>query len=494
MLIAADGRLEVSSTHPYYFRDGDRHVLLCGVSDRDVFTIWENDKGFSWREYLDLLAAHRLNYVRQDVFSWRGITTWVRYPGQYSNPAWPFRRVGPGKAVDGLPKFDLTQFDQSYFDDRLTPFMREAEKRGVYVELTLFEGFRQARSFADSLYADENNVNDLGLQPRLATSDSALNHPRLLSIQHRFVDKVLAETAVFGNVIYEIANETGGKLWVSHFVDYIHSHPTHPSSLVAAGEQTSAYDPRRGENDIVVKHRGGGGLYATNSDVRNHHDALLRFRVGKPVTHNEYFLFANRSTHDVDFPRKMMWADFTAGGHSNFFDFTFWRGTGRTTDDGQPSRPPPEEILRGGQYLLEFVSRNQILSGPWRLTTSWRRSRRFARAATSGSTRMCLRLRSPARSTCVTCWGTARQPSPYNYPMVSTRSAGTIRSPGDSWARNLRSPAAIVGYRRLFSNRTSCCTFAPVADQRQQQPRRAGQPPLAPTAGRLGLVWKGTAL
>ncbi|HJN12258.1 MAG: DUF6298 domain-containing protein [Pirellulaceae bacterium] len=360
VLIAADGRLEVSPTHPYYFRDGDRHVLLLGVSDRDVFTIWENDKGFSWRAYLDVLAAHRLNYVRQDVFSWRGIATWVRYPGQYSNPAWPFRRVGPDKAVDGLPRFDLTQFDQSYFDDRLSPFIRAARKRGIYVELTLFEGCRRASSFADSLYADENNVNHLGLEPRLATSDSALDHPRLLSIQHGFVDKVLAETADFGNVIYEVANETGGKRWVSHFVDYIHSHPTHPSSLVAAGEQTSAFDPRRGENDVVVKHRGGGGLYATDSDVRNHHDALLRFRVGKPVSHNEYFLFANRSTRDVNFPRKMMWADFTAGGHSNFFDFTFWRGTGRTTNDGQRSRPPPEEILKGGQYLLEFVSRNHV--------------------------------------------------------------------------------------------------------------------------------------
>jgi len=358
--IAADGRLEVSPTHPYFFRDGDRHVLLLGVSDRAALTIWENDKGFSWRKYLDVIAAHRLNYVRQDVFSWGGVTTWVKYPGQYSHPAWPFRRVGPGNAVDGLPKFDLTQLEQAYFDERLKPFLHAARQRGVYVELTLFEGFRRVRDFNDSLLADANNVNHLGLRPRLATADAALDQPRWLSIQRGFVDKVLAETAGFGNVIYEIANETGGKRWVSYFIDYIHSHPTHPSRLVAAGEQTSAFDPRRGENDIVVIHRAGAGLYATDSDVRNHHDALLHFRAGKPVSHNEYFLFANRSTHDVNFPRKMMWADFTAGGHSNFYDFTFWRGTGRTTDDGQPSRPPPEEILRGGQYLLEFLSRNRI--------------------------------------------------------------------------------------------------------------------------------------
>ena len=28
------GRLEVGPEHPYYFRDGERHVVLVGVSDR----------------------------------------------------------------------------------------------------------------------------------------------------------------------------------------------------------------------------------------------------------------------------------------------------------------------------------------------------------------------------------------------------------------------------------------------------------------------------
>ncbi len=363
---AADGRLEVSRSHPYYFHDGDRHVLLVGVSDRAALTIWKNDKGFHWKTYLDDLATHRLNYVRQDVLSWGALSASVNYPAQFTNPAWPFRRVGPGSAVDGLPRFDLTRFDQSYFDHRLKPFLREAQQRGLYVELTLFEGFRGSRAFADSLYADQNNINRLGLAPRFVTSDAALSHPRLLAIQHALVDKVLAETAEFGNVIHEISNESGGKRWVAHFIDYLHAHPTHPSRLVSAGEQTSAFDPIEGENDVVIKHRGGGGLYATNRDVRNHHDALLRFRAGKPVSHNEYFLFANRSTHDVHFPRKMMWADFTGGGHSNFFDFSFWRGTGHTRADGRRSQSPPKEIMAGGQHLVEFISRNNVAF--WNMT------------------------------------------------------------------------------------------------------------------------------
>ena len=351
--------LEICPQHPYYFRDGDHHVILVGISDRSLFTIWQNEKGFSWQKYLGELADHHLNYVRQDVFSWGTLLAPVHYPAQFSNPAWPFARTGPGMAIDGKPKFNLTKFNQSYFEERLKPFLREAKTRGIYVELTLFEGFH-SRGFAESLYAEANNINRLGLQPRDVTSDVALSNPSLMTIQHAYIDKVLAETAEFSNVIYEIANETGGKKWVAHLIDYIHHHSTHPSCLVSAGEQTSSFDPRTGANDIVVKHRGGGGLYATDADVYNHHLALLRFRVGKPVIHNEYFLFANRSTDDVNFPRKMMWADFTAGGHSNFFDFAFWRGTGRTVDDGQPSRSPAPEILRGGQYLLDFLTENKI--------------------------------------------------------------------------------------------------------------------------------------
>ncbi len=352
--------LEICPQHRYYFRDGDRHVVLVGVSDRALFNIWKNDKGFSWRKYLDDLAAHHLNYVRQDVFSWGAIRGALEYPAQLSNPARLFARTGPGKAIDGKPKFDLTKFDQSYFDRRLKPFLREAAKRGIYVELTLFEGFRARSDFKESLYTEANNINRLGLRPGQVTSDAALGNRRLMAVQHAYVDKVLAETAQFGNVIYEIANESGGRRWVAHLIDYIHNHPTHPSRLVSAGEQTSSFDPRTGDNDIVVKHRGGGGWYATDADVRNHHVALLQFRVGKPVSHNEYFLYANASTDDVNFPRKIMWADFTAGGHSNFFDFTFWRGTGRTLNDGQPSRSPPFEILRGGQYLLDFLADNKV--------------------------------------------------------------------------------------------------------------------------------------
>jgi hypothetical protein len=354
------GRLSIDRAHPFTLRWDHRPLLLIGASDRQALTIWRSDKGLDWRRYLDDLAAHGFNYVRQDVTAWTGLADFRRYAAQFSRPRWAFSRTGSGAAVDGQPRFDLTRIDEGYFSERLIPFLREAEQRGLIVELTLFDGCRSRRAFADSLYAPGNNVNGLGLAPGDDPhADTALSHPRLLSIQEHYVARVLTATSEFGNVIYEVANETGGARWVAHFVEFIHQRL--PGALVSAGEQSSAYDPATGRCDLVVKHRGAGGLYRTDEDVARHRASLVSFRRGgKPVLHNEFFLFANRSTDDVNFVRKMFWADFTAGGHANFYDFTWWRGTGRTVDEGSPSQRPPSEVLNAARFLRRFVDEGRM--------------------------------------------------------------------------------------------------------------------------------------
>ena len=49
----------------------------------------------------------------------------------------PFARTGPGQAFDGKPKFDVTQFNQAYFD-RLRQRVEAAQERGCYVAVMLF--------------------------------------------------------------------------------------------------------------------------------------------------------------------------------------------------------------------------------------------------------------------------------------------------------------------------------------------------------------------
>jgi hypothetical protein len=349
--------LEIHPDNPHYFIHDGRTVVLVGCSDRAALFIWQNAKGFGWRDYLRDIASAGLNYVRQDVCAWSSLDAPNDYPAQLSSPAWPFLRNGPGDAVDGRPRFDLTKLDPDYLAQRLRPFLEEARRLGVFVELTLFDQLN-GRSFPLSLFADENNVNGLGLGPGDGLWGAAPESDSLWAIQRSYVSAVVDATRDYDHVIYEVANEAGAAEWVAAVVDLLHE--LRPDALVSAGEQTSSYDVLGGENDIVVKHRGTGGPYATDEDVARHHDSLLDFRRGKPVIHNEFFLYANRSTDDPNFVRKMIWGDVLAGGHTNFFDFAFWRGTGRTVDDGEPSRTPPDTIIRAGGILLEFLERHGI--------------------------------------------------------------------------------------------------------------------------------------
>jgi len=354
------GRLSIDRAQPSYLRWEDRPVLLIGLSDRQALTIWHSAKGFDWERYLDELAENGFNYVRQDVTAWLELTAMREYAAQFSQARWAFLRTGPGTAVDGHPRFDLSRFDEGYFSDRLVPFLQEARRRGMVVELTLFDSCRSRRAFIGSLYSPANNVNNLGLEvgddPH---ADAALRNPSLLAVQEAYVAHVVDSTHAFGNVIYEIANEAGGARWVAHFVEFIHQR--WPGALVSAGEQSSSYNPVTGRCDLVVKHRGRGGSYRSDKDLARHRASLMQFRRGnKPVLHNEFFLFARGSTADVNFVRKMYWADFTGGGYANFYDFTWWRGAGRSVDEGHPSQPPPAEVMRAGKFLRSFLEKGKV--------------------------------------------------------------------------------------------------------------------------------------
>ena len=357
---ACQAGLSVVAWAPFHPVSADQPRFLLGCSPRYALFIWQSDKGFDWQRYLQVSHETGLNYVRHDVCAWHGLTAAAGWPAQFTNPRWPFARTGPGTARDGKARFDLTRFDEGCFTDRLRPFLSMAEELDITCELTLFDDITGEAHLAESLYGEGNNINALGLSPWPGpNSDAALADRRLLTIQEAYVAKVLEETRDFGNVIYEVGNETGGARWVEHFVDFIHS--SLPGAIVSAGEQNSAYDPVTGHCDIVVKHRGAGGLYASDEDVARHRDSLVAFgRGGKPVSHNEFFLFANRSTDDPNFVRKMFWADFTGGGHTNFYDFPWWRGTGRTVEEGQPSQPPPDEIRNGARYLRRFITQTRL--------------------------------------------------------------------------------------------------------------------------------------
>ena len=139
------GRCGSTPTNPRYFTDDSgRAILLTGAHT------WNNlvDMGpsdpppqFDFDAYLDWLSAYPHNFMR--LWTWE-LTEWdvqtVRRARRVLYVAAPVGARWPGKALDGKPKFDLTQFDDEYFE-RLRDRVQAAGERGIYVSVMLFEGW-----------------------------------------------------------------------------------------------------------------------------------------------------------------------------------------------------------------------------------------------------------------------------------------------------------------------------------------------------------------
>jgi hypothetical protein len=67
-----------------------------------------------------------------------------------------YLRTGPGEALDGRPKFDVTRFDEAYFG-RLRERVEAAQQRGIYVMVMLFQGFSVEQKGTDGVDPTKGN-------------------------------------------------------------------------------------------------------------------------------------------------------------------------------------------------------------------------------------------------------------------------------------------------------------------------------------------------
>ena len=227
----AAGPLRICTANPRYFTDrSGRAIYLTGVHT------WYNlqDLGisnppprFDFTGYLDLLERHHHNFIR--LWRWE-FPHWTGKDQQrlfYCEPH-PWRRTGPGEALDGRWKFDLQKFDDSYFE-RLRARTEAAGKRGVYVSIMLFEGWglrfvpngEKAHPFFPA-----NNINHTETELKEGFKGIelfTLNSPRLTALQEAYVRKVIDTVNDLDNVLYEIANESDFSTteWQYHMIGFI---------------------------------------------------------------------------------------------------------------------------------------------------------------------------------------------------------------------------------------------------------------------------------
>lgn len=232
----AGGPLRVLHSNPRYFTDGSgKAIYLTGSHN------WNSlqDSGiepipiFDYSAYLDQLQKYNHNLVRLWVWEQAAWAPWTDEKLAY-DPL-PYRRRGLGTALDGGLKFDLTKFNEAYFD-RLRSRVVAAGDRGIYVAVMLFQGFsieskgmHKGNPWSGHPYHSANNVN--GMNGDLdgdgeGTEVQTLQIPAITALQEAYVQKVIDRLNDLDNVLYEVSNESHANSndWQYHMIAFIKSY------------------------------------------------------------------------------------------------------------------------------------------------------------------------------------------------------------------------------------------------------------------------------
>lgn len=249
---SGSGPLHVSSRNGRYFENGAGQIVYLTGSHT-----WSNlqDNGtsdppppFNYPAYLDFLTAHGHNFFR--LWVWEQAKWTDEITGNYWFSDGPFQRTGPGVALDGKPKFDLTQFNQAYFD-RLRSRVQDAGARGIYVSVMLFNGwsvttkpgYAKGNPWDGHPFNIDNNIN--GINPDTNDDGSGrevqtLANSAVTALQDAYVRRVIDAVNDLDNVLFEIDNEgeLSSKSWQYHMIQLIKNYESakpkhHPVGISA---------------------------------------------------------------------------------------------------------------------------------------------------------------------------------------------------------------------------------------------------------------------
>ena len=113
----------VVSSNPHYFQDAQgRALILAGSQTWNTLQDWGSNgspQALDFPAFIQFLTAHGQNFTllwRVEMPKFCSLPSTASSPPDFTVSPQPWQRTGPGKATDGGLKFDLTRFDQGYFD------------------------------------------------------------------------------------------------------------------------------------------------------------------------------------------------------------------------------------------------------------------------------------------------------------------------------------------------------------------------------------------
>jgi hypothetical protein len=275
---AASGPLRLNATNRLYFTDAKgKAVYLTGshnwnnLQDADPLFV-NNLEGrlidpapkvypkFDFAEHIRFLIRENHNFTRLWTCEQAAWVPWL-VRKQTIEPL-PYARTGPGIALDGNPKFDLTKFDQGYFD-RMRSRVSAAGENGIYVAVMLFNGWSietkgwqpGTKVWRGHPFNSANNINGIDGDPNGDEEGSeahSLALPQVVAVQKAYVRKVIETLNDLDNVLWEISNESPGtaKEWQYHMINFVKrseaelpkQHPVGMTPLYQGGENADLFN------------------------------------------------------------------------------------------------------------------------------------------------------------------------------------------------------------------------------------------------------------
>lgn len=230
--------LVVSSNSRYFQDAAGNGVVLNGSQTWNTLQDWGTDgatPALDFDAFIRFLTAHGHNFtllwrVEQPKFC--NLPVNAGTPPEFTVSPQPWQRTGPGKATDGGLRFNLTKFDQAYFD-RLRARAQALNKAGIYAGIYLFTGefLNIYRCASDGYpFTGANNINaiDDGYKsgPQGNGSIEMTSPNAITSIQDAFVDKVIDTLNDLPNVLWIVSEEAPPTAlwWNDYLVAHVRSY------------------------------------------------------------------------------------------------------------------------------------------------------------------------------------------------------------------------------------------------------------------------------
>lgn len=238
------------SKNPHYFEDARGNALiLCGSHSWNTLQDWGTNRAvrtLDFDAFVNFLKVHGHNMTLlwcTELPKFHGLPTTEKSAPDFTVSPFPWMRTGPGLATDGGLKFDLTKFDQAYFD-RLRARVKALNDAGIYAGIYLFSGefLLRFRCPTDGYpFSGANNVNGVDDGYRAGSPETAVSSVTMTAanditdFQDAYVKKTIHTLNDLPNVLWIVSQEAPAKStwWNDHLIALVrkyengkgHQHP-----------------------------------------------------------------------------------------------------------------------------------------------------------------------------------------------------------------------------------------------------------------------------